>query len=263
MESSILTIGIVALLLGLCVYFFGLPLIILKTHWQDANPKLRQINPEEDPLPLLIQEYFASIEGELSEAGFAEEGTLLLQQQVENVQAVLRVYVNRTTHEGLMAAAIFGMGENGIVQHMQYSQFSTWYADGQMFNTGNAGLVNSFPPRPNVSGLRVPWIREADRLYEIHQKFTSLKGPAAPRELLLDSKYDGNVAAFVASTMREELEEACRAGYLRLVPLVGQYRATVKGAYMMTWKQLPPINKFVDARQRSRTKQLLSELDIC
>ena len=244
------------------VYFVGVPLLILPTFRIEANPTLQIVNPAELPLPGIVQQHLDAVETDLQQSGFAAVETVLLPCPLPNASAVLRVYVNRATQEAAMANSVFGMAGGHVNRHVQYVEFTTRYVDGHVFNTLNSSEPGSFPIPSHVLTVRIPWMTDVRRLHKIHQAITAAKGPAGPKQLRLDATFDGDVLAFIQACMREEMEHARSVGYLQLTASASHYRATLLGAYLMTWRQLPPIKQLLMRRDRRRVEALLREFGV-
>jgi hypothetical protein len=148
------------------------------------------------------------------------------------------------------------------VRHQPYVEFTTRYHDGQVFNTHNSAAAGSFPPAPQTLTTRVPWIQDVTKAYRVHDAITTAKSGGARKVLRLDESFAGNEIAFLQAAMKEELQNAAEAGYLRLRRDGMAYVTTVRGAYLMAWKELPPIKQCLAWRSRARTKQLLREVGV-
>jgi hypothetical protein len=247
-------------LFGICAYIFCLPLLLLNFFRIESNPTLQLLDPDELPLPPIVQQHLDAVETDLNDAGFEPVGTLLLPRPLPNACGVLRVYVNRATRESAMATSMFGLVGERVNRHIQYVEFTTRYADGRVFNTLNSKEAGSLPFPSHVSTTRIPWATEVAHLYRLHRTITTEKGPAGPKVLRLDANHDGDVVGYIQSAMREELEYAASAGYLRLIPSGSHYWPTIRGAYLMTWQQLPPFKQLLAAYDRRRVKDLLAQI---
>jgi hypothetical protein len=144
----------------------------------------------------------------------------------------------------------------------QYEEFSTRFQSGRVINTGNPQTISAFPVRDNCVTTHIPWISDSLELYRVHQAIAAAKGDGTPPVLRLDTQFRGDVAAYGSAVMREELEAASEAGYLRLTGDGGHFRPTLKGAYLMTWKQLPPFKGLYVRSRLRRVRRFLNELGI-
>jgi len=144
----------------------------------------------------------------------------------------------------------------------QYVELNKRYRSGREINTGNNPEISAFPTRPNTLTTHISRITDPLELYRVHRAITSAAGEGSERELRLDAKYQGDAATYLADGIREELEAAREDGYIRLASDGDSYHSTFVGAYLMTWKQLPPFKWFAAARHRARVRRFLAELGI-
>jgi hypothetical protein len=260
METLVTIPWYVWLLVPVALYIVGPPLLILATFRHEAHPCVKTVDLEQLPLPSEIQTDFDAVQAELAEDGFVPMGTFLLPSQMPNTRAVFRVFVNRAERVSAMAAWFFAIVDDRVTRHSHHVEFTTRYASGQVFNTLNTKEISVWGKLHNTVTVRVPWITNVRRLYQLHQAITSVKGPAEAKLFDLDTVYGGDSAAYVAGSMREELQHAADAGYLRLDATGSYFVATIPGAYFMTWKQLPPFKQLVALSQRRKAEQLLAEI---
>ncbi|MGD9721262.1 MAG: hypothetical protein AB7U76_08540 [Pirellulales bacterium] len=240
-------------------YILGLPLLILVGMKNDAHPAVEEIDPAADSLPTKIAEHFESAETALQQVGFESEGIFFLPRQVPNAQVIGQLFVNRATFETASAIAIQAGPENNR-RLVRYISFVTRYRDGHSIITGNPAEVSAFPVPPKNITTHVPWLQDALELYEVHQAISAAKGSSAPRTIRLFDEFGGDPLAYIAGTIREELDFAAADGYVQLNAAGTCFRATIKGAYLMTWKQLQPFKFFVHRARDRRSNRMLAEV---
>jgi hypothetical protein len=246
-------------------HFLVTPLMMSAIFRFEAKPTINLIDPVEVPLPAIVQDHFDHVETELVRRGFEDRGTVLLPSAVPNITTIARIYTNRSVAISAMATSMFSMPKptaSPRVRHVPYLQFTTRYEGGEVFTTYNARIAGSFPRQPTTLKVRVPWITDVGQLYEIHTAITNARAGRGRKRLLLDEVYGGDVAAFGQGVMREEMEQAADAGYLRLTRDGTQYVKTLRGAYMMVWKQMPPIKQLLARRERRQVEQILREVGL-
>jgi hypothetical protein len=252
------------IVLGLAAAFYlAIPLAIWKTMRLEATPTIVRIDPAELPLPTEVQQHLDAVDAELRSLGFQGRATLLLPSTTPNVIAMLRVFVNPAQKYSAMANSMIARvkNENGEqVRHQPYVEFTTRYHDGQVFNTHNSAAAGSFPPAPQTRTTRVPWIEDVATICRIHDAITMAKSGGARKVLRLDESFGGDEITFLQACMKEEFQNATNAGYLWLRRGGTAYLATLRGAYLMTWKELPPIKQWRAWRARAQTERLLREV---
>lgn len=250
-------------LIALCAvgYMFGIPLTLLHTVRHEVHPLIEPVDANE-PLPSVVSEHLAYVEDSLAEVGFQPEQTFLLPRAMPNLRTILMLLVNRSTNEVAIAVTMYTLAEGRWALQLQYVEFSTRLRSGRIIDTGNPRAIGSFPRRENSVTTHIPWIDDPLALYRVHEAIVTAQGDHSARELRLDTEFSGDAATCLQTGMHEELEAAREAGYLRLSSDGEYYRATVKGAYLMGWKQLPPFKGLIARHRHRQTRRLLAELGI-
>jgi hypothetical protein len=254
----LLVIAGVVLLLGLVPFVLG-PLLIYFTHKQTARPELVPFIPGQTPLPANVDTYFSNTCWALDAEGFKIITGLFLPKQIENVIAGLVYVVNRQERDSAIVVALHADPPGGMPFTQLHVEFVSRFRDGRLIQTANAQALSSFPPPPNSVTSFLPSVQDPRRLYRIHRAQVKLHG-SGERVLRLDDDFGGDAVRYVQSALIEELDHACRAGYMRLDAAASVYRPTIKGACLMTWQELFPLKNFRLARRRSRERKLLEEL---
>jgi hypothetical protein len=253
-------------ILGLVALFYlAIPLVVWKSFRIEGTATIVPIDPADLPLPSDVRQHLDAVGDELQQLGYESRATLLLPSATPNVISLLRVFVNQSENVSAMANSMIVTvkAERGDqVRHQPYVEFTTRYVDGSVFNTLNSEAAPSFPPPAQVLTTRVPWIKEVTKLCQTHEAITTARSGGLRKILRLDESFGGDEIAFLQACMKEELQRATEAGYMRLVPGGTHYVATLPGAYWMTWKELPPFKQLLARRSRARAKRLLAEVGI-
>jgi hypothetical protein len=132
------------------------------------------------------------------------------------------------------------------------------FRDGTQACTSNSALVPSFPPGASSSIERFPMIADSAKLYSLHQSHLKKHQGTSMKFLRVD-EFRGDMGAYLNCVRREQFNEQVSAGYFYLSEEEGVYRPTLKGAYLMTWRQLEPFKSFARKRIERRGVQLLKE----
>jgi hypothetical protein len=247
------------------IHFLLTPLMMSAAFHLEANPTINVIDPVEVPLPPVVQDHFSQVDAELHRRGFEDRGTSLLPSAAPNVTTFVRSYTNGSARISAMTTSMFWMMKTkpaAGIKHVAYVAFTTRYEGGEVFTTHNARIPGSFPRQPQTLKVRIPWIADVGQLYDVHLAITNAKASRGRKRLLLDHVYGGDVAAYAQGVMREEMEQAADAGYLRLTRDGTQYVKPLRGAYLMAWKQMPPIKQLLARRDRRRVQPILHEVGV-
>lgn len=259
MREPLALAGVFVFLWAVLMYV-GAPVLIHQTLKQSARPELYPFPPDDPSLPDAEARDFQAVIDELGPEGFEPVTGLTLPSQTPNVKAVLLLLANRQTKDAAMASAMYAITPAGMRRSVFYVAFATRFRDGSVVQTNNSGVPGSFPPRPGHTVGRLPSVQDAARLYRLHRALVARSG-SGRKVFRLDEEFRGDAAAYAAATMVEELEDAARAGYMALSPDGETYRPTLKGAFLMTWKQLWPTKGILRAARDRTARRLIAELE--
>ena len=78
----------------------------------------------------------------------------------------------------------------------------------------------------------------------------------------LDESFGGDEVAYLQACMKEEFEHATKIGYMRLGLGETFYRPTLRGAYLMTWKELPPFKQWRARRARAWAERIMEDAGV-
>jgi len=248
------------ILLGIALFVYGgLPLLIYLTFKNEAKATLQPFAPQDQTLPHLVREHFKNACDELMPLGFEYIAGMRLPQMADNVMAILIVLVNREAGDAAAAISIYAKSDEVWDLQTSYVEYSTRFRSGITINTQNSTALSAFPPAEDSLNHRFPTVRDARQLYEIHQRLMSTRS-ADVKVMRLDEEFHGDAVAFVRTALHVEMLEAAKAGYLYLTSDEKHFRATVKGAWLMTWKELFPFKQIRRALSDRKAKQQLAEL---
>lgn len=247
----------VPLVLVLLVYG-GLPLLIYLMFKNEARPTLEVFVPSDPTLPLLVREHFKNSCDELIPLGFEYVTGMRLPQMTENAMAIMIVLVNRPAGDAAAAISIYAKNDEVWDLQTSYIEFSTTLQSGITVNTQNSTALSAFPPQPKSENHRLPSVRDTRQLYQVHQQLLARHN--ATKVMRLDEEFSGDAVAFVGEVLHQEMAAAADDGYLYLTADGKHFRATIKGALIMTWQEMFPFKQIRRASQDRKAKQELAEL---
>lgn len=268
----------VAILVGL--WLMGMPLLIYFTFRAQARPTLTIVRDEID-LPLEVVSYFETVGDELEALGFTAVETMFLPQLLDNVKAVLKLYLHPQQQDLAMAVVAYALVGEQWKLNSKYVEFSTRAADGRTFNLRNSRVVGAFPIAKKVSSLIYRRDHPVERIYRAHQ--TVLRAHAVTTKVVrLHEEFHGDAPALISAGMTEEFETARELGYLRYAndsqdenqtreqnpyrptgpASTPAYVTTLRGAYMVTWNELWPIKPLNLRRHIWRSDRVMREAGV-
>ncbi len=161
----------------------------------------------------------------------------------------------RLTCEALAAAAFSAARPARLVSC--FVELPTKFRDGGSVSVSNSPRAGAFTPRPPRIVVRLPDVRDPARLCRI--KRALLERHYGDRERV-PFDHQGDPARFLSEAMVRELAEQVEAGTWRRDDVAQVFRPTFTGAWVMTWRLLPPFRAIRTARLRRRAAALLKEL---
>jgi hypothetical protein len=250
-----------AVLLFLLLTYVGGPLLIHRTMRLPTEPRLIPFALDHPSLPPEDARDFQAVADQLRPAGFEPVAGLAAPEQAPKVRAILLLLANRKARDLAMATTMYADSTAGPPRRSFYVEFVSRFRDGTVVLTNNTSQAGVFGPRPTHTAGYFPAVKEADRLYRLHQQLVA-RHPAGAKVLRLDEEFGGDARAAVAASMVEEMEAQVKIGYLYLSTHEQVYRPTCKGAFLMTWKLLWPLNAIRKARRERAAARLTAELTL-
>ncbi|HEX5106058.1 MAG TPA: hypothetical protein VFV87_19700 [Pirellulaceae bacterium] len=244
----------------LCLFpFVAGPVFIYFAHKQAARPELVPFTPGQTPLPANVDTYFSQTCWALDAEGFKIVTGMFLPKQIEHIVAGLVLVVNRQECDVAIVVAIHADPPGGMPFTQMHTEFVNRFRDGRLVQTANAQALSSFPPPANSVSSYLPSVQDPRRLYHIHKALVK-QHASSEKVLRLDEDFGGDAIRYAQFSLIEELNNACRVGFMRLDLAAGVYRPTIKGACLMTWQEIFPLKNVRLVRRRRRERRLLEEL---
>lgn len=232
----------------------------------NAEPRLALFDPAVTPPPRELADLFDETDADLTELGFRCLAGVVMPDPLPNVKSIVQLFANESTRDAAMVAAIFAAvpGQQQTLQTF-YVEFLTRFDSGQvsLVQTNNSQELGSFPELPGEHTVKFPHIEDTARLYRLHQAAVQRFQPTGRRIVRVLDEFHGDVLAYLREAVfRDEYEKAVGIGYLRYDASGRCFRATIRGAYLMTWKELWPIKPIRRALVRRNARRLEAELGV-
>ncbi|HZU37665.1 MAG TPA: hypothetical protein VFA18_17220 [Gemmataceae bacterium] len=242
--DSFLLIVLASLFLGYVIAILLAPFRVHAQQWQSADP---HYEPREDEA---IPHDVRWIIEDLESLGFQVRGHWGTKNSIAKAQLTLMEHPNTLDLGNVIDTRA------RLRRHITLF-FQTRFADGTLLVTSNNRITVGLPLSPEATPVWLPEVRDPRHLYAVHQQV---------RESMMLGKKPLGVGpdpiAFLIARSKENLQQFANGGYFYLDEAGGVYRPTWKGAFLMTWRLLPPIRPFYVAWRRRRTRKLLRHLGI-
>lgn len=254
---------IVSIFVGLVVAFYTLlPLLVLFNQKMDGNMQLIVYDSENKRPPKRAAKFMAEVSESLKDMGFDEHPIIALPSPMPNVMAVCQLWINPRTRDAALVSAIFGDADQGDANSSTlYVEYLSRFQNEEisLIQTNNTQQVSAFAPIPEELTFRFPQVQDPEELYQLHCKLLERHAPNSRKLLSLEDQFAGDLEAYVRWAITDSFRKQEGTGYL-VQKEADLWMPTVKGAYMMTWSQLWPMNAYIKQSIRRKADRLLAEL---
>jgi hypothetical protein len=241
------------LLLGIVALFYvGGPILVRLTMKQKAAPVFEPLHP--DKTPAEAARHFEEAGRALSGEGFVEATRLALSGFTPNTTILLAAFENHATQDAAIAVAAYVDVRETTQLKTTYVEFSNAFTDGRSVSTNNSAELSVYR-EPEWRVMTQFQVKDCALLYRIHQALVQrARGTKKPLP-----RRDGWDALLREAIVRE-ITSQIEPGYMQLLPSADYYAPTWKGAFLMTWKLLPPFKGILLRARERRAEKTLAEL---
>src|SRR2546427_2021057 len=230
--------------------FVGLPRIMWRLLGEDATPRYEPFDPSRHAAPPEVGAFIRDNVAALAADGFTQAGDLVRDRGANITRVTLLEHP-----EGETATVAVVYSERGTAAPLV--EFTVVLTDGRVFDVNNSVSVPVFAPHPGHEVKRFPEVRDPVRL---HRLFRTLLRRRFGSPVLVRRDIARDPARFLAGISDTEYRAQVAAGYFRFDERARRFRPTLKGAYLMTWKMLPPFATLRKRRLRREARELLREI---
>ncbi|MEX0775695.1 MAG: hypothetical protein WD042_08260 [Phycisphaeraceae bacterium] len=229
-----------------------LPVKILSTISMKADVRPRLLSLEE--LDEDAGGYFRETAAALAGEGFAEVGYFSHPDLVPKAAAVglLLTHMDQST-----AAVVAVIDSSG--RRQRHLEFACKLTDGISVHTNNGISLPTVGDNPGKVLFWCPGQADPRALWRAHQALLQNRARGcALRPLPMQQ----DAATFLEAEITREMQKKTARGWWRRDEAGGKYRLTLKGAYLMTWAEMPPVRQIRRARLRRASEQTRLRLDV-
>ncbi|HZN38019.1 MAG TPA: hypothetical protein VFD82_04405 [Planctomycetota bacterium] len=246
--------GLFGLLLAIvALIYVGAPLLVRFTMKQKAAPVFEPLHPDRSPPE--AARHFEAVGKALSGDGFVEATRLALSGFMPNTTILLAAFENQATQDAAIAVAAY-VDVRGVTRlRTAYLEFSNGFTDGRSVSTNNTAELSVYREPEWRVMTQFPQVQDCALLYRIHQALVQ-RASGRKKPLPRQDGWD----ALLREAMVREMTSQIEPGYLRLSPTGELYTPTWKGAFLMTWKLLPPVKGILLRARARRAEKTLAEL---
>jgi hypothetical protein len=206
-------------------------------------------------LPPNVLQAFQDATPALDSCGFRVLGTLSKHPADNRQQAFVSIWTSQSTGDSAQIIGISTLSAASGLKTVTLVTFRAEYSDGTSIVTTNSPSSSCFPADDRVNSVRCPGIWDVSLLYRFHR--ARVERHRAGRTAILERIKDPYVRMQLEHT--ETYERLVRAGYYVLDPMREYYVPTLKGAFLMTYRLLPPFKQIQKTRKDRRADRALRE----
>lgn len=166
------------------------------------------------------------------------------------------VWTHPVTHDTAQVIGVLTPAPIESLRTVTLVAFRTEFTDLTAVVTANTPNTGCFPPDPRVSSIRCPGVHNLAFLYHLH---TARVHRDRGRRVATLDRYP-SASARLEMEHRDTFERLCDVGEYRLDAVRKQYVPTVKGAFLMTYRLLPPWKQMRQWDRARRRRRVLAEL---
>ncbi len=222
------------------------PLVMRRIYRVATVLRFEPFDPDAADTPAEVAAAIRETAAALTPEGFVPRAHLWTDSASPRGTSFLSLFENRPA--GVLARLLTLYVRAGeLVRRHTAVVFTTAFKDGTEIATNNAKVLSISPASPARTVVSLPEVGDARKLYRVHLELVEHLGATARQ-----SPLEGDPAAYQTAYAAQERARFIEAGYFYRDPHGDCYRATWKGAFLMTWKLLWPVSairRFVRRRQ--------------
>jgi hypothetical protein len=232
---------------------------VRRKHAHEAYPRFEP-RPLES-MPRLVREKFKRELPGLEALGFAVVDYLhkagLPKHESGRSDIFLALLKNEETGDLALLSEFFIQIKH-VCRHVGLVSFTTDFADGSSVSTSNSSQVPVFKPDERRPSFRFPGVNDSRYLYQIHRALLNRHAPGRRGVLPTAGMEVPHLCEAEARTLRRQVE----CGYFYLDEASGLCVHTLKGALVMTGKQMYGIKNLLRASMKRRARMTLNSLGL-
>ena len=207
-------------------------------------------------LPTDVSGAFYVASPTLQACGFHALGHLRHHVGPTGQDSFVSIWVNAALNDSAQIIGICTPSSLASIKAVTLVTFRTEFSDDTSIVTSNTSSLGVFPRDPKVSAIRCPGVRDLALLYRFHR--ARVERDRNGRQATLQRVKDP--VSRMQSEHAETYERLVKAGYYTLNGLSESYVPTLKGAYLMTYRLLPPFKQIQRIRRNALANRTLRQL---
>lgn len=248
-------LGLVTVIAGIAAAcYFGVPLLILQNLRLNPRPRSAGYDPQTDPPPAKVETLRRSCVDDLVALGFEPIGDCRVRGFANNSEMFVTIAVDRRD-DVVAAVAVGHLNASGQVEIKKTVEFATHFEDGSLLESVGTVDATMIPAAEGMTRHVFLGTRDLATFRRLHG--AAVANESAGKRAVLPDYPD------ISEWMIRDAERAVRggaeAGWLTPIGERGRYQLTLKGAYLLAWRSLPPLKQIRAAAIRREAARKLAE----
>ena len=235
-------------------YWLGPIVIWLNQRWS-VHPPFEPFDATRHQLDEDVATAFRQTRDALVANGFTMMADLMFTQP--RLRTRVALLEDRATGDLALAVAVQSTAAARLASC--YVELPVKFRDGRTVLVNNSPQAGAFDAPPRRIVLKFPDVRDPARLHRVRDAYLERHFAGAERVAF---DYQDDPARFLSDAMVRELAEQVEAGTWWRDDGAQVFRPTFGGAWLGTWRLLPPFVTVRRARIRRRAAALLKELGL-
>ena len=235
-------------------YWLG-PIVVWLTQRWSVRPAFEPFDAARHPFDADLIAGFQQSRDALVADGFAHVADLVFTQRRVRTRAAL--FVDRARGDVALAVAMQSLASARIAAC--YVEFPAKFRDGRSVSVKNSSQVGAFRSQALRTVVQFPDVRDPIRLRRVQAAFLERYFATAER---VPFEHEHDPVRFLGEGIVRELAEQVEAGTWWRDDVAQVFRPTFRGAWLATWRLLPPFVTVRRVRIHRRAAALLKELGL-
>ena len=237
-----------AFVLALSLRWIVGPIRLHKRYFAAARLTLHPVADAE--LSPEMREFYLRFFSQARSLGFGGGGVWSLgETAASGATTVLAAPTNDTAQA---VSVLVGTARNNVLS------IRSRFWDGSAVLTSNTATLHGHKQNPRHNHAAFAWVTDIATLVEAHARRLNALQKADTRRI--DAPRPGDEPAYIQRGWIEEFDWQVTSGYLYLDAANARYRATWKGATLMSWTLTQPVKRWLLARRERKMRALWRSL---
>jgi len=227
-----------------------------------VEPDVEMIDPANYPIPEALRERLERDRPQILAAGFQPLAAFIVHGFGQNVECLNYIFLNREASRILaVGATLIVSSQNRSFRSIETRISSSYHASPKMkLSVATTTVTGPFFISDDELSVVFPQVNDISRLIELFDLLEQRHFFGISKNLILDTKFSGNVELWAKSQVSQFLQTAFQHGFFRRRPGEDVYRYPLRAVYRSLWHSWWPMKLVPRQLLIRRGKRLEREL---